>query len=109
MTITSLTLDAGAAPRHILVQNQDGVDLPPEGVHWDLDPAITAVTVTPDATGFMFAAPAGAKAASGPAVATWTANGVKGTMTVNVEINVTAVQFVDDTPAPVVPAPAPAA
>ena len=53
-TITSITLVEGGAPLHVTVNDQTGTKpLPPASIQWD---ASSVVNITPDATGFNFAA-----------------------------------------------------
>ena len=95
--ITSDTVVPGSsAPNHVTVWDQTTLNrIPPGDVVWSLDPALSAVTVTPDASGFLFAAPAGTPdAGPAPATATYTlAPGVTGVLTLSVAITVTGLTF----------------
>lgn len=92
-TVTSLTLAPGATPTHITVCNQDGTPLHPNDITWAIDASLTGVTQTSDATGFDFEAAAGTGDATGNAVATYTPNGVTGSLTLTVQITVTSLTF----------------
>jgi hypothetical protein len=96
--VTSETIAAGATVE-IGVENQDGTAIVPADITWALDPALTGVTVAPnaDGVGFDFSAAAGTADQTGPATATYTPNGVTGAFTITVTagaITVTALQFV---------------
>lgn len=93
--VTSITVVPGSAsPVHVSVQDQAGDPIPPGDITWALDAALAGVTVTPDATGFNFSAPTGTGDETGPAVATYTPNGVTGSLGITVQIVVSALQFV---------------
>jgi hypothetical protein len=74
MKITALTIQAGAAPVHVVVADQNGNPLMPGNVTWVLDSALSGVVMSSDATGFTFSCPA-ATPAEGPANATATYTG----------------------------------
>ena len=104
--ITALTIVAGASNssgptgNHIIVYGQEGSvtgpALNPASVTWAIDSSLTSagVVITPDSTGFFFSAPASTtSAASGVATATYTVNGVTGTLNISVGVVVTALVF----------------
>lgn len=78
---------AGPMGNHIIVYDSTQnppVAVAPADIQWALGPMLTAVTVTPDATGFFFSAPAGTAAQSDSAVATNPTTGQTGTLPVSV-------------------------
>lgn len=98
--VTSLSIMAGAAPasgptgNHIVVYDENANALPPTDITWALDASLVGVSTTADATGFFFTAPSATPSESGNAVATFTVNGVTGTLAVTVTVAaVTSLQF----------------
>ena len=98
--VTTLSITAGAAQasgptgNHIVVYDQDQRQLSPSDITWALDASLAGVVTTPDATGFFFTCPDATPAESGNAVATYTINGVTGTLAISVVVSaVTALQF----------------
>lgn len=95
--VTSITLAPGSAkPVEIGVQDQAGNAILPGDITWALDSSLTGVTVVSnaDGAGFDFAAAAGTHDEVGKATATFTLNGVTGTLDVTVAVSVSALQFV---------------
>ena len=96
VAVTSIECIAGGAPTHVTVDDQNGDALPPANCSWA--PVVAGLTITPDTTGFLFSVdasePEGALSAqaiySGPAAA---APVVGPTLTVNVSVGVTALQY----------------
>jgi hypothetical protein len=88
--ITQLDLTAGAAATHVTVVGVDAdnnqTPIPPADVTWALDASLSGVSFVADATGFNFSAPEGTAAETGNAVATYTVNGVTGTLPVVVSV-----------------------
>lgn len=95
--ITSIDVVQGGASVHVTVDDQSGDALPPANITWGGDVSASGITITPDATGFLFAAGAGAAAGAVSATATYTGpeaqSPVSGSLTVNVEVGVTGLQF----------------
>lgn len=86
MQITTLNLTAGAAPVHVTVADENQNPLPVADISWMLDASLAGVMFPSDATGFNFSCPASTAAETGNAVATYTVNGVTGTLAVAVTI-----------------------
>lgn len=95
--VTTIKLEPGAPSAEIGVQDQAGNPLAPGDISWALDPALSGVTVmpNPDGVGFDFLAAPDAKNQAGLAVATYTVNGVSGSLGVEVVVVVTGLQFAE--------------
>jgi len=96
--VTSVSVGPSATVE-IGVEDQAGNALMPDTITWVIDPALTGVTVAPnaDGVGFDFTAAAGTPDQAGNATATHTASGVTGALAITVVagvVTVTALQFV---------------
>jgi hypothetical protein len=78
MQVTNISLQAGAAPVHYVVADQNGNPLLPANVTWVLDQALAGLVMSSDATGFFFSCPAATPAETGNATATYTGPGAAG-------------------------------
>lgn len=78
MQVTNIALQAGAAPVHYVVADQNGNPLLPSNVTWALGPALAGVIISSDATGFFFSCPAATPAETDTATATYTGPGADG-------------------------------
>lgn len=72
-------INAGAAPVHYEIGDQNGVIQLPAGIAVTLDPSLAGVVVTQDATGWNFSAPASMPAATGNITFTDTSSATGGT------------------------------
>ena len=91
--ITSITLIEGGPAVHVTANDQAGNPLPPASIAWE---SSSVVTITPDATGFNFAANPRGSSTSFNITATYTAQqpNATGVLTVNVVLpGVTMVTF----------------
>jgi hypothetical protein len=91
--ITSLTLVAGAASKHLTVGDQNGNPIPPANIAWA---AASQLTITADATGFNVAAVPRGTATSFSLTATDTAQtpNVSGSLTINITLpTITSLTF----------------
>lgn len=95
MSVTSITMIAGGAAVHVTVDDQNGNPLPPADVAWATLP--DGITVTPDATGFLFQAGAAATVGTVSDAATYNGPGaagpVSGTLGLVVDAGVTGLTF----------------
>lgn len=96
MAVTSITIIAGATTAvHVTVDDQNGNPLPPADIAWTGQP--TGMTITADATGFLFLADGSVPAGSDAVTATYTGPGaaapVTGVLTVVVTAGVTGLTF----------------
>ena len=93
--VTKIALIAGGAPVHVTVADQQGDPLPPANVTWTGEPQ--GLTITPDATGFLFQADAGVPAGAVTAQASYqgplAAMAVTASLTLDVSVGVTALEF----------------
>jgi hypothetical protein len=78
MQVTNIPLQAGAAPVHFVIADQNLNPLLPGNITWVLDPALNGVVLSSDATGFFFSCPAATPAETGNATATYTGPGAAG-------------------------------
>lgn len=95
MSITSIEMVAGVGSTHVTVDDQDGHPLLPANIAWTGAP--DGLTISPDDTGFVFAALATLAPNSYSATATYNGPGaagpVTGVLTVVVDAGVTALTF----------------
>lgn len=84
--IIAIELVAGGAAEHVTVLSSNAA-VSPSNVSWVLDANLNALSVTPDATGFNFAAPVGMPPTAGNAVATDITNGATSEIPIVVSIN----------------------